>query len=245
MAGSESLEDILKAIRAYFVSEQFNEYADAAAMQMVTHLFRDSGRTWRQAARENSKGRIIYEALQKEMQGPVGSQVRLLTKRNAEYIKSMPLHLAQEVNKKVLEESLKGTRASDIAEMIRKDFPHMTWVKANLIARTETSKTSTALTEARSEYIGAAWYVWNSSEDQRVRESHANMDGVLVRWSDPPSPEALVGERNYGTYPAGGTFNCRCFPSVLLDLDDVQWPARVFYGGSVQRMTRKQFERIM
>lgn len=214
-------------------------------MQMVTHLFRDNGSTWRQAARANSRGRKIYEALQEEMQGPLGAQVRFLTQQNAQHIKSMPLHLAQEVNKKVLEEAIKGTRSSDIAEQIKEIFPHMTNVKANLIARTEVSKTSTALTEARSEYIGAPWYVWRSSEDSRVRDSHRLMDGVLVRWRDAPSPEALAGEKSYGTYQAGGTFNCRCYPEPLLDLDDVRWPCRVYVGGIIQRMTRKEFERII
>jgi SPP1 gp7 family putative phage head morphogenesis protein len=232
-------------MRDYAASEAFNEYAEAAAMQMVTHLFRDNGRTWRQAARENSQGRQIYAALQHELAGPIGSQVRLLTQHNAGLIRSIPLHIAQEVNEKVLRESMKGVRASEIAEMLKKQVPHMSNVKANLIARTETSKTSTALTQARSDYVGARWYVWRSSEDSRVRESHDNMDGVIVPWSNPPSPEALIGERSaLGHYHAGGAPNCRCYAEPLIDLDDVRWPVRVYYQGGIQRMSRKQFEAI-
>lgn len=242
--GYDDLSDILRAVRDYAASEAFHEYAESAAMQMVTHLFRDNGRTWRQAARANSQGRQIFEALQAELDGPLGRHVRILTQQNAKRITRIPLTLAEEINRKVLEESMKGTRSSDIANLIKKDFPHLSEVKVNLIARTETSKTSTALTRARSEYIGAGWYVWRTSEDSRVRKSHKHMDDVLVRWDDPPSPEALVNEKSVGRYNAGDVFNCRCFPEPLLDFDQVRWPAKVYYNGVIQRMSRKQFELI-
>jgi hypothetical protein len=36
----------------------------------------------------------------------------------------------------------------------------------------------------------------------------ASRGGVLVSWSDPASPELLVGERDYGHYAPGNIFNC-------------------------------------
>lgn len=222
------------------------EYANAEALKMVTHLFSDSGRTWRQAARANSRGRLIYRALQRELQGPIGADLRFQAERNAALIKSLPLDIAKKVNEQVLHEAMKGTRSSEIAKLIKESFPEESQARANLIARTEVSKTSTALTRARCHYVGADWYVWRTSEDSRVRSSHAIMDGVIVKWSSPPSPESLDGEsRTYGNYHAGEVFNCRCFAEPVIDLDLISWPAKVYYGGRIQRMTRKQFEMII
>lgn len=189
---------------------------------------------------------MIYAALQQELQGPVGAILRAQIERNADMIKSLPLKVARQVNEHILRESLKGTRADDIAEQIKQYFPEASKAKANLIARTEVSKTSTAITQARSETMGINWYVWRTALDgQRVRPSHQKMEGVLVKWTDPPSPEALIGLRaSLGHYHSGDCPNCRCYPEPVIDLDLVKWPARVYSGGFIQRMTRKQFERI-
>ncbi|MGG3884343.1 phage minor head protein [Brevibacillus panacihumi] len=212
---------------------------------MVTHLFSDAGRTWRQAAKYNSTGRLIYRLMQKEMQGPLGATLRLQAERNAAVIKSLPLNVAKQVNEHVLREVMKGTRSSEIAQQIKAYFPEASKAKANLIARTEVSKTSTALTQARCDLVGARWYIWRTSEDSRVRDAHRVMDGVLVKWSNPPNPEQLDGQnRTFGHYHAGEIFNCRCYAEPVIDLDLVRWPAMVYYGGRIQRLTRKQFEKI-
>ena len=213
---------------------------------MVTHLFTDAGRTWRQAAKRNSKGLRIFEALLKEMQSPIGAAFRFQVERNAAIIRSLPLDVAKQVNHHIMTEVVKGTRASEIAQQIKQYFPEASKAKANLIARTEVSKTSTALTQVRSEATGVNWYIWRTSEDSRVRGSHRIMDQVLVKWTNPPSPEKLDGQtRTYGNYHAGGIFNCRCYAEPVIDLNLVKWPAKVYYSGSIQRMTRKQFEKIV
>ncbi|WP_169793469.1 phage head morphogenesis protein [Alicyclobacillus sendaiensis] len=222
----------------------FVRYAEAAAMKMVTHLFTDAGRTWRQAAKVNSQGRMIYEALQRELQGPLGGAVVAQVRRNAELIRSVPADIAREMTEHIMRRSFEGLRASDIAQELLSLYPHISEVKANLIARTETNKTATALTQSRSEILGIRWYRWRTSEDARVRESHRIMDKVLVAWDDPPSPEELAHERSYGHYHAGCIFNCRCYPEPLIDLDFVQWPCKVYRNGAIRLMTRKEFEAI-
>lgn len=245
MTDLDDVGEILKRIREYTYNPRFMDYAEAEALKMVTHLFSDAGRTWRQAAKHNSRGRLIYRLMQNEMQGPLGAILRLQAERNAAAIKSLPLNLAKQVNEHVLREVMKGTRSSEIAQQIKAFFPEASKAKANLIARTEVSKTSTALTQARCELVGAEWYIWRTSEDSRVRDAHRLMDGVLVKWSNPPSPEKLDGEtRTYGHYHAGEIFNCRCYAEPVIDLDLVHWPVMVYYSGRIQRMTRKQFDKI-
>ncbi|WP_206922968.1 phage head morphogenesis protein [Alicyclobacillus suci] len=214
-------------------------------MKMVTHLFTDAGRTWRQAAKVNSRGSLIYKALMEEMNGPLGGIMAAQIQRNAQYIKDVPADIARQMTEHIMSQSMQGLRHTDIAKNLQQLFPHMTDVKANLIARTETAKTATALTQSRCELHGIPWYRWRTSEDSRVRDSHRIMDKVLVAWDDPPSPEELSKEKDVGHYHAGCIWNCRCYAEPLIDLDFIQWPCQVYLNGSLRKMSRKQFEHLM
>ncbi|RXI46079.1 phage head morphogenesis protein [Clostridium tetani] len=237
--------EIINELKKFTNSPEFKRYADREAMKMVTNLFSDAGQTWREAARANSKGKGIYEALKKELNGSIGGAINDQIQRNANLIKSMPLNISKEITEHVAKETFKGRRAEYIAEDLQKKIPYMFESKAKLIARTEVSKTSTALTRARAENIGLNWYRWRTSEDQRVRSSHSHMEGVLINWNNPPSPEKLTGERFVGYYHAGNIYNCRCYPEVVVTLDLIKWPCKVYHNGSIKRMTRGQFEGII
>jgi SPP1 gp7 family putative phage head morphogenesis protein len=215
---------------------------------MVTNLFTDAGRTWRQAAHTNSKGHMIYQALMKEMKGPLGLLVNQEIERNAGFIKSLPLDIAKHVNEHILTESLKGKRSSDIANEIKALFPEKSKARANLIARTEVGKTSTALTQARSQILNIPAYIWRTSEDSRVRKAHEKMDGVIVFWDDAPNAEKIAHEKNvkHGPYHSGCIWNCRCYPEVLLDLNQIKsWPVQVHYYGQIRKMSRNELERLI
>ena len=166
---------------------------------------------------------------------------------NAWYIKTFPRDIARELTDYIQSESMKGRRAYSIAKELQEIYDEKSIARMNLIARTETSKTQTALTQARAESIGISWYVWRTSEDARVRNSHEHMEGVLIKWSDPPNPEALdpnAEQKPYGSYHAGETFNCRCYPEPVVSLDFLDFPMQVYHSGSIQRMTKAQFENI-
>lgn len=235
---------IVRILKTILNTPTFHRYTQVTALRMVTNLFVGSAKTWREAARQSSKSRVIYEALRHELQGPVGGAVNFQVQRNAELIRTLPLDIAGRVTDYISEESFKGRRAADIAENIQRMFPENSKAKAQLIARTEVSKTSTALTRARAENIGLDWYEWRTSEDQRVRSSHRHMDRVLVRWTDPPSPEELIGEKSYGHYHSGDIFNCRCYPAPLTGIDRVSWPHKVYMNGSITMMTLSQFRQL-
>jgi SPP1 gp7 family putative phage head morphogenesis protein len=176
--------------------------------------------------------------------GRVGVEMRAQINRNADIIKTLPRSISQQVTAHVEKESLKGRRASDIADEIQQMFPESSRAKANLIARTETSKTSTALTQARAEDIGLDWYVWRTSEDGRVRIGHKKMEGVLINWREPPSPEKLAGEKSAGNYHAGNIYNCRCYPQPLITLNDVKFPHKVYINGAIKVLSREQFRQL-
>ncbi len=244
LIGLDSPTEIVRELKKIANSIEFKKYASSCSKKMVTSLFSDAGRTWREAARENSKGRSIYEALRKELKGPIGGAINEQIQRNAELIKSIPLDFAKEITDYVAKESFGGRRAEDIAKDLQNEFYITSENKAKLIARTEVSKTSTALTKARCENLRVNWYIWRTSEDQRVRSSHSHMEDVLICWNNPPSPERLIDKRFVGYYHAGNIYNCRCYPEPVVSLDFISWPHKVYYNGKIKNMTRKQFEEI-
>lgn len=226
--------------RLLAAAEWLTKYAWTAASRMVTALRVANARSWQEAAKKSLRGNEIYRALQIELSGPTGKRVRALTEANAALIRSLPEDVARAVTAHIAGQQQRGERASTMEAYIR----HVSRVKARLIARTETSKASTALTRARAEDLNLPWYVWQTSEDSRVRLSHRKMQGILCSWSDPPSPELLAGEKSEGHYQAGDIYNCRCYPAPLVRLDTISWPHKVYYGGRIQRLTLNNFRSL-
>lgn len=235
--------EIVSEFSRYVASDIYGEIAHAIASKMITGLFIESGSTWREAARESTRGKTIYEALRNEMRGPVGHRVLNLVDQNARLISTFPLEIARQANAYIAQEAQKGRRSSDITDDLAQKFPEVSHSRIRLIARTETSKASTELTRARSESMNLPWYAWRTSKDARVRRSHADMDRVLVKWADAPAPEAIAGIRSkLGHYHAGQAPNCRCYAQPVIRLDDIKWPCKVHVSGTIQYMTRYQFE---
>lgn len=246
---------IISTLERITHTPDFIRLSEAIALKMVTGLFDDTGRTWREAARNSSRGREIYQALQKELLGARGAHIRELVQENADLISTLPKNIADDVVAYVDREAMKGRRASDIADEIRRMFPEKTRARAELIARTQVSMTQTNLVQARAEDLGLDWYVWRAcggnNGDGRTRSSHRHMSGVLIRWSDPPAPEDLFPLRHVdgtpykntlGHYHAGQCPNCRCYPEPVVDFDLLNFPMRVYHSGNIERMSRKRFE---
>lgn len=240
-----SLTDILQRMSHLSENSSFiQESATAIARGMVLQIKNYNAKSWRDAAQKIDRGREIYEALQQEMNGPVGHHVNLIVAENAKLITSVPADITESLTKEIARLQLQGLRPEAIAARIQKRIPHLTKNRVALIARTESSKASTALSESRSASLGIKYYEWSTSEDMRVRTSHRNMDHVLVPWAEPPSPESLVHEKStLGHYHAGGCPNCRCDCLPIISLDEVKFPARVYSHGRIQRMTLSQFKK--
>lgn len=250
--------DIIRAMRRYAETKAFLTFAQTCAMKMVTGLFHDVGRSWRQAAAANGKGRELYQALMRELRGAKGARLDELIAGNTYRITTLPKDIGKEVAAYVERETLKGRRASEIQKEIQLMFPEHTKAKADLIARTQVSITQTNLIRTRAESLGLNWYVWRAvgggKGDGRTRSAHRKMSGVIVAWNDPPAPEDLfptIGKNGLpyrntlGHYHAGQAPNCRCYPESVIDLDLVTFPARVYRNGSITTMNRRQFEQIM
>ena len=238
----ESIEGLMEKLHYLVSTKEFVEAATKLAYSMVTKQYKQSSQTWREAAHNHSYGAEIYRMLRNEMRGPVGAEVAHLINRNASLIRSLPLHLAEETSQYVFDRNLEGVRHEQIARELREKFPEMTEAKAKLIARTEAAKANANILEVRSKMLGIPAYIWRTSKDERVRDSHRHMEGMVIFWDDPPDPEKLIGKKSYGNYHAGNIFNDRCFAAPIILLEEVKFPVKVYVNGSVVIMNRKQFE---
>ena len=225
-------------------AEFISRYAEQAATRMITGLYFSSARTWREAARASGRTDFLYRALQREMQGEVGRRVRELVRENAQLITTLPPSVARKVARLAAAHAQAGGRA---AELVGGGGPlsRLARSSAKLIARTEIAKANTALQQARSEELDLPAYIWETSQDERVRLSHRKMQGVLVFWDDPPAPEKLVGMPNApAPYPPGGIYNCRCYPAPVVRLTNLTWPRKVYWRGVVRYMTLSQVRKL-
>ena len=236
----------VQVMRNFQNSSQYEKYVYSAVKRMVTPLEVGNMKTWRQAAKKATQGRFLYSLLMDELKQGKNKVIQNQIIENANLIKTLPNDVAQKVVNDIAEASFKGMRAESIERIIRDKTDQHARASARLIARTETAKTQSALTKARCEELDLRWYVWRTAQDgNRVRKSHQVMEGVLVAWSNPPSPEALAGEISVGNYHAGNIYNCRCYSEPLLEIDDVKWPHKVHLNGQIQTMSKSEFMKIM
>lgn len=131
-----------------------------------------------------------------------------LSKEGARLITSIPLDIAVEVETAAQAAAITGTRHEALADYIA-SRGQVAQSRAELIARTETARQTTILTQTRAVSIGSEGYIWRTADDGRVRPSHAAMNGQFVKWPEPPTLDGLTGH-------AGALPNCRCYPEPIV-----------------------------
>lgn len=122
-----------------------------------------------------------------------------------------------------------GMRVEDIAKNLQ---GALGWTEkhARLVARDQTLKLCAQINRDQQKAAGIDRYIWRTSEDGSVRESHAELNGKTFSWDDPPEVDEKTGRCEH----PGGDYQCRCTaePVVdeLADLNDLDseepdWPA--------------------
>ena len=77
-----------------------------------------------------------------------------------------------------------GLSPYKLKEEIKKATEGLSDKHCKLLARDQMGKLNGQITQAQMEEIGLDMYVWSTSYDDRVRESHALMEGLLCRYDD-------------------------------------------------------------
>lgn len=130
--------------------------------------------------------------------------MRQSIKDNVALIKTIPEKHFTRLEKIIKENFDKGALAGEIVDQIR-EVGQLTDRHAQFIARDQMAKVTSAANQERLISLDVDEYIWSTSDDERVRESHVALDGLRFRFDDPPDTS------NDGT-PAfnnpGFDFNC-------------------------------------
>ena len=231
---STGVGELKDKLRALTNNPTFKQFCEEEVSQIVTMLATGQKKSWRAAASASSKGRNIFKALMDELKEiPIQSEVNRIIKQNSKLISTVPADVAEKLSKLAMKRQFQGIRPEEITKEILEKAPHLTEAQAKRIARTEAGKAATALIQARAKNLGLEFYIWKTCKDERVRDSHKLMQGVVCRWDDPPDPETLAGEKSAGAYHPHGIYNCRCEAAIVVDEYDLKFPVRVHRLGSI------------
>jgi hypothetical protein len=189
-------------------------WARATAGRMIAEVNRRNLTAWQKHTKTMSA-----QLRQQLATTPLGNEVGALMDVQVDLITSLPLDAAKRVHEASLEAMTVGARFSSTAPEIKlaleKAHPDATdqWLRnrATLIARTETARVSSVLTQARATRVGSTHYIWKTAGDGNVRESHQRLDNTTQAWNEPP----LSDPPGHHSHP-GQIWNCRCIALPIL-----------------------------
>lgn len=137
------------------------------------------------------------------------------SKENSRLITSIQSNLLDDVAGVTQRGMSAGKSINDISKEI-KDRYGVTKSRARTIARTEVGKLNGNLTKVRNQELGIKTYTWVTSNDERVRDSHKALNGMLCKWDDDrvySDDNGKSWKRRSGKMfigKPGDDINCRC-----------------------------------
>lgn len=217
-------------------SKKFNQFASLFSKELAKRGLRGTKGLWRKYYETARKHNIV--GIAKTFNEFEANVMKEAIQNNFTMIKSIPERTLEILNHKytstLIEEVAKGSlpRGS-----FRKLLSVHAGKQANVIARTETAKLQTVITQQRSTDLGSVAYVWLSSNDKRTRPSHRMMNGVIVFWKfNKPLLDKMRGHA--GEFP-----NCRCSPLPIFDEDDLQkayYKVYNYHADTIVNMSKKE-----
>lgn len=109
-----------------------------------------------------------------------------------------------------------GTSTKDIAKLLQ-GRSHVLDYRSEFIARNEMGTLYSEMTRIRQTDNGVVSYIWRTAEDERVRPSHAEKNGRVFQWDDPPPDTGAPGD----------DWNCRCYAEPILSSIDPEITGQV------------------
>lgn len=125
-----------------------------------------------------------------------------------------------------------GMSPMKLKEAILKATEGLSVKHCKLLARDQMGKLNGQITQAQMEEVGLDLYVWSTSSDDRVRDSHAIMEGLLCRWDD-ASVCSYDNGKTWVARPSGAIdlhpgqdIQCRCvglafYPELVSEIEGI------------------------
>lgn len=187
-------------------SHAIEPWARAVGARTLAEIDRRDATAWKRYSEQ--MGLALHQEINA---APTGLLMRRLLDEQVELITSLPTQAARRVQALVLGNLTGGQRSASVVEEIMRTG-EVTRNRAIMIARTETARCATTLTQARAMSVGSEAYHWFSAHDSQVRPDHKRLDGHVFQWNDPP----IADQRTKSRYHAGMGINCRCIPLPIL-----------------------------
>lgn len=136
-----------------------------------------------------------------------------------EYSENMKLSIRKFTEEQIL--SLRETTEANATQGYRfdrlsdkiEDSYRVSAAKAEFLARQETALFMSNYRKQRFSEAGVTRYIWRTSKDQRVRDTHKHLEGKIFFYSEPPIVDPSTARRAN----PGEDFGCRCVDEPVLD----------------------------
>lgn len=144
------------------------------------------------------------------------NRVANFASENVSLIKGITDDVATRVEKLTTRALTSATLHDDLAEQLDEQFGYGE-DRAKLIARDQIGKLYGQVNATRQQELGVERFTWRATNDERTREEHADWNGQVFRFDDPP-----INDRGEAVLP-GEDILCRCYAEPVLSdiLDDV------------------------
>lgn len=169
--------------------------------------------------------RVVKRTLGIDLMGDYykGAQFGQLTEKwiadNVALIKTIPQETLGKMREAVKSGFASGASNKTIAAQIQETY-NLSKTHARFIARDQTAKLNAQITREQQADAGVTEYVWRTTGDGRVRDSHKHLNGKRFKYADPPVVDPKTGRREN----PGGDYQCRCVALPVFDLETVALP---------------------
>lgn len=203
-----SLIDTLSSI----AGERIEEKAELLASRFANRVHLQNKEQFKRNF-NNAFGVDIGSIIDKEI---LGDTLAIAIKENVSLINSIKNDFINDIGSNVFTQFKKGFRHQDMINEIY-ERGNVTYSRAKLIARDQAAKLNADFEEERNTKLGFDEYIWVGTGDERERDSHSVLNGMLCKYSDPTVYSDDDGKtwkkrssiRAYIGKP-GEDFQCRC-----------------------------------
>lgn len=207
-AYTDDLNEIFRTIRST-VGDQFTD-------EQIRHAIRAHGLRVADWNRKQMT-RILSAALSIDIYSAepwLAAELNGFIHENVSLIESIPRDMLREAEIKVSAGIRQGLRVEELEKQIQSKFGvnEKASNRAELIARDQVGKFNGDLNHMRQTELGIEKYIWRTVKDERVRPYHADLEGTIQRWDDPP----VVSKDGRRAHP-GEDFQCRCQAEPVLN----------------------------
>lgn len=144
--------------------------------------------------------------------GDKGMRTRLsnFASENVSLIKGITDDVATRVEKTVTRALTSATPHAKLAEQLDDEFGYGE-TRSKLIARDQIGKLYGQIDASRQQDLGVTRFIWRATDDDRTRDQHADWDGEIFSYDDPPDDD------DFGPVLPGEAILCRCTAEPVLD----------------------------